>query len=100
MIEECVKAQLEKGGQSAKLGMMLMQKGHMSDEQVAAILEIQRRQVKPIDADPKRGGLFGHLCLDLNFVSGEKLDAAIQEQEESALKGQPSMLGQILMRNN
>src|SRR5437667_87392 len=101
MIDECVKQQAGQGDTlPKKLGLLLIQKGHMTDEQVASILDIQRRQVKAIDADPKRGGLFGHLCLDLGFLAPDKLDDAVRDQEEVAMKGQPAMLGQILLRRN
>jgi tetratricopeptide (TPR) repeat protein/tRNA A-37 threonylcarbamoyl transferase component Bud32 len=100
-IEECVKIQHERGGSknpAAKLGLLLVERGYMSNEQVASILDIQKRQVKAIDADPHRGGLFGQLCLDLGFIVPDRLDECLKEQEALAKKGQPAMLGQIMLR--
>ncbi len=99
-IDECVRVQQDRAatGAPAKLGLLMIERGFMSNEQVAAILEIQKRRPKIIDATPQRGGLFGQLCLDGGYIEVTKLQECLAEQETLAKKGAPAMLGQIMLR--
>jgi len=102
-VDECVKLQAERQGSTSsntKLGLILVERAYMSNDQVAAILDIQKRHLKIIDADPHRGGLFGQLCLDNAFINEEKLQLCLKEQESLAKRGQPAMIGQIMLRRS
>jgi tetratricopeptide (TPR) repeat protein len=96
-VEECVALQKQPGA-GRKLGEILIEKGYITSERLGSLLDIQKRQVRILAADPARGGLFGRIALDLGFVPAEKIDQALQEQAVLSRSGSPAMLGQILLR--
>src|SRR5688572_7335273 len=96
-VEECVALQ-KAGPAPRKLGEILIEKGYITPERLASILDIQTRQVRIVAADPARGGLFGQIALDLGFVPAERVEQALQEQAVLSRSGSPAMLGQILLR--
>jgi len=96
-VEECVSLQ-KQAPSPRKLGEILIDKGYITPNRLAAILDIQTRQVRIVAADPSRGGLFGQIALDLGFVAAENVNQALEEQALLSRSGSPAMLGQILLR--
>jgi serine/threonine protein kinase/Tfp pilus assembly protein PilF len=96
-VEECVSLQ-KQATAPRKLGEILIDKGYITPKRLAAILDIQTRQVRIVAADPARGGLFGQIALDLGFVAAENVNQALEEQALLSRSGSPAMLGQILLR--
>jgi serine/threonine protein kinase/tetratricopeptide (TPR) repeat protein len=96
-VEECVTLQ-KSAPAPRKLGEILIEKGYITASRLAALLDIQSRQVRIVAADPARGGLFGQIALDLGFVPADKIEQALQEQAVLSRSGSPAMLGQILLR--
>ncbi|HEX7898050.1 MAG TPA: protein kinase [Planctomycetota bacterium] len=96
-LAECVRLQAA-SDTPRKLGSILVDRGHLTPAALDALIEIQRRRLATIAADPERGGLFGQLALRAGAVSQLQLDEALREQQALAAAGGPEPLGRILVR--
>jgi hypothetical protein len=96
-LELCIKLQAA-SDPPRKLGSILLEKGHLTADALDTLMEIQRRRLATIPADPARGGLFGQLALRAGRISQLQLDEALREQQSLGETGAPVPLGRILVR--
>lgn len=81
-VEDCVRLQ-EQMTEKKPLGMILIDKGFITEEQLTKIIEIQRKnlQERAIHSREKRDdGLFGKLVLRFNFATEEQINECIRIQ--------------------
>jgi serine/threonine-protein kinase len=96
-LEECLRLQ-ETSDPPRKLGALLIEKKYLTPAALESLMEIQRRRLQTIAADPDRGGLFGQIALGTGYVTQLQLDECLREQHSLAAGGSPVLLGQILLR--
>lgn len=81
-IDECIRMQ-EEMQQRKPLGMIMMEKGYITEDQLQKIIEIQKAnlQEKAINSRTKRDdGMFGRIVLKLGFASEEQVHDAVRIQ--------------------
>lgn len=81
-IDECIRAQ-EEMQQRKPLGMILLERQFISEEQLQKIIEIQKAnlQEKAIHSRTKRDdGMFGRIVLKLGFATEEQVHDAVRIQ--------------------
>jgi Zn ribbon nucleic-acid-binding protein len=81
-IDECVRLQ-EEMEQRKPLGMIMLEKSYITEEQLQRIIEIQKQnlQEKAINSRTKRDdGMFGRIVLKLGFASEEQVHDAVRIQ--------------------
>ncbi len=96
-LEDCIQLQAA-SDPPRKLGAILVEKGHLTAEGLDALMEIQRRRLAMIAADPERGGLIGQLALKAGAVTQLQLDETLREQRALGEVGSPLPLGRLLVR--
>jgi hypothetical protein len=96
-LEECLQAQ-SKSPAFAPIGLLLLEKGHITLEQLEDLLRIQKLRFQALSVDPLQGGLFGQIAVRKGWVSQEQLSESLREQETSAKSGSSLRLGQILLQ--
>ncbi|MBI3191140.1 MAG: protein kinase, partial [Pedosphaera parvula] len=102
-LREALKEHLPAGG-SAKagprlLGVALVAKGFLTDAQLVALIDEQRRRMNetPNYADVRKGDiLFGKLVVKDGRATEEQVNAALRPQQELAEEGTIRRLGEIL----
>jgi hypothetical protein len=94
-LEECVRLQ---SSEARGLGEILVSKGYLTRPQLAQLFEIQKRQFDLVEADPSRGGLFGQIALRLGYITRERLNECLREQQALARGGSSLLLGQLLLK--
>ncbi|MBI4566139.1 MAG: protein kinase [Planctomycetes bacterium] len=97
-VEECLQLLKTSGSGARGLQEVMLEKAYLTQEQCAALLEIQNRKVIPLTVEPGRGGLFGQIALDLGFVTMEQLQECLEEQNRLSAEGSPVLIGQLLLR--
>ena len=96
-LEECIRFQSPTpGAPSRALGEILVQKGYLTLEQLDWVIGIQRARFQRISADPARGGLFGQIALKMDYITSDRLNECLREQEVGG--GSPPLIGEILLR--
>ena len=81
-VEDCVRQQQEMT-EKKPLGMILIDKGFITEEQLTKIIEIQRKnlQERAIHSREKRDdGLFGKLVMRFSFATEEQINECIRIQ--------------------
>ena len=81
-IDECIRMQ-EEMQQRKPLGMIMLEKAYISEDQLQKIIEIQKTnlQEKAINSRTKRDdGMFGRIVLKLGFASEEQVHDAVRIQ--------------------
>jgi hypothetical protein len=81
-IDECIRMQ-EEMQQRKPLGMIMLEKGYITEDQLQKIIEIQKAnlQEKAIHSRTKRDdGMFGRIVLKLGFASEEQVHDAVRIQ--------------------
>lgn len=81
-VEDCIRQQ-EQMAEKKPLGMILIEKGFITEEQLTKIIEIQRKnlQERAIHSREKReDGLFGKLVLRFQFATEEQINECIRIQ--------------------
>jgi len=81
-IDECIRVQ-EEMEQRKPLGMILLDRGHITEEQLQKIIDIQKSnlQEKAIHSRTKRDdGMFGRVVLKLGFATEEQVHDAVRIQ--------------------
>ena len=81
-IDECIKAQ-EEMQQRKPLGMILLERAFITEDQLQKIIEIQKTnlQEKAIHSRTKRDdGMFGRIVLKLGFATEEQVHDAVRIQ--------------------
>ncbi|NUN48903.1 MAG: hypothetical protein HUU15_08765 [Candidatus Brocadiae bacterium] len=98
-IDECVHIQ-EEMQQRKPLGMILLEKGYVTEDQLVRIIEIQKQnlQEKAVNSRTKReDGMFGRIVLKLGYATEEQVHEAVRVQakveEDIFLR-----LGEIMVR--
>ncbi|HYE99702.1 MAG TPA: protein kinase, partial [Planctomycetota bacterium] len=92
----------EKVGPRKPLGVILVARGHLTDEKLLDLLEEQRRLLAEQSAGvqgKKDEALFGQILLKQGLATADQLNAALRTQAEAAERGEVPVprLGQILM---
>lgn len=96
-LAECIHLQ-ESESPARALGVILVQKGFLTLEQLDWVLGIQRSRFHRISDDPARGGLFGQIALRLDYITPDQLNQSLREQQEARTADSAPLLGQILVR--
>jgi len=96
-LQECL--ELQAAGKVEKpIGWFLVDRGHLSEEQLAKLLGIQESRFEKLSADPSRGGLFGQVAVRLGYVTRPQIYEALREQQAVGRGESSLLLGQILLR--
>ncbi|MHC4661563.1 MAG: protein kinase domain-containing protein [Planctomycetota bacterium] len=96
---ECAREQ-ETVRRDRKIGEIMVEKGYLSDEEVATILDLQRKSLElPMDETKQRKDqiLFGRLLIAEGLITEEQLRDALKEKTRREQLGQKVQLGQILV---
>src|SRR5204862_4902685 len=103
-LKDCLaeQAALLKAGQKRPLGVIMVGRGHMKDEDLLDLLEEQRKVLAErsnYTQVRKEDFLFGQILLKQGVATSEEINQALRLQAESAERGEMSVprLGQILI---
>jgi tetratricopeptide (TPR) repeat protein len=104
-LKECLAEQgaLQKAGQRRPLGVIMVSKGLMKDEQLLELLEEQRKVLAERSnyaQIAKEDFLFGQILLKQGVASSDEINQALRIQAEAAERGEMDVprLGQILIQ--
>ncbi len=95
-LKECLELQARSESR-APIGLLLLEKGYLTDLELESLLRIQRFRFGALGADPSKGGLFGQIALRRAWVTAAQLAECLREQEACAREGSSLRLGQILL---
>ncbi len=102
-LEECVRIKRDEGGEKS-LGDLLLEKGYISREQLAAVLSIRRKKIRKYLRNPRElresDKAFGRLVLTEGLIDLDDLEAALLEQEHLARLNLRFQIGEILIAKN
>jgi predicted Ser/Thr protein kinase/tetratricopeptide (TPR) repeat protein len=103
-LKECLaeQATLQKAGQKRPLGVIMVSRGLMKDEDLLDLLEEQRRVLTErsnYTQVRKEDFLFGQILLKQGVATSEEINQALRVQAEAAERGEMAVprLGQILI---
>ncbi|MBI4575368.1 MAG: SUMF1/EgtB/PvdO family nonheme iron enzyme [Planctomycetes bacterium] len=99
MVDECVGLQ-ERGPSDRPLGAILVEKGYLSEAQLAHVLRLQKErlgQVDPLTRERVEDVIFGQLAVKREMLRLEDVHAALREQARLRAAGTRRRLGQILV---
>ena len=97
-LAECVK--LQSGGRKEKIGALLFEKGHISEENLRKTMDLQNKRLRRKHATlkvPRKEVLFGRLAVKLGLATKEQVHEAIREQAIMHEMGKKHRLGQIMI---
>ncbi len=104
-LKECLaqQAALQKAGQKRPLGVIMVGRGLMKDEDLLGLLEEQRKVLSErsnYTQVAKEDFLFGQILLKQGVATSEEINQALRMQAEAAESGEPLVprLGQILIQ--
>jgi mannitol/fructose-specific phosphotransferase system IIA component len=99
-LNECVEIQ-EKSSYPQQLGAILVEKGYLTPEKLASILEEQQKNLlKYNDSTPnkQKSFLFGQMVFTRGFASKPQINECIREQAKNEKLGIFMPLGEILVK--
>jgi len=103
-LKECLaeQAALRKTGQKRPIGVILVSRGLLTDEDLLGLLEDQRRYLAErttFSQVRKEDFLFGQILLKQGIATSDEINAALRAQAEAAERGEVPVprLGQILI---
>ncbi|MBI2933524.1 MAG: HlyD family efflux transporter periplasmic adaptor subunit [Planctomycetes bacterium] len=97
-LDECLREQAATDP-PRPLGQLLVEKGRLTAEQLRRVIEIRSKQLEEIDAATRmsrQDSIFGSVAVSLGFVSPQRLNECLREQELLARKGVNKRLGRIM----
>ena len=104
-LKECLaeQAALQKAGQKRPLGVIMVGRGFMKDEELLDLLEEQRKVLAErsnYTQVRKEDFLFGQILLKQGVATSEQINQALRSQAEAAERGETTVprLGQILIQ--
>lgn len=102
-LEECVRIKREESCEKS-LGDLLLEKGYISREQLASVLNIRRKKIRKYLRNPKElresDKAFGRIVLTQGLIALDDLEAALIEQEHLARLNLRFQIGEILVAKN
>lgn len=102
-LEECVRLKREEGC-GTSLGDLLLEKGYISREQLAAVLSIRRKKIRKYLRNPRElresDKAFGRMVLSDGLIALDDLEGALLEQEHLARLNLHFPIAEILVAKN
>jgi hypothetical protein len=95
-LEKCVEIQ-SKASAFAPLGLLLLENGYLTLEQLEELLRIQLLRFKSLSADLSEGGLFGQIALGRGWLTSVQLAECLRLQAAQTRAGSSLRLGQICL---